>query len=85
MPIRIEVREDGEIEVMRSWINDPMSKFLHFKPAEFGTLTKVILPYLIKREMRRQEKNRFISESEKNARKAYKQLYEEAERHYGKG
>jgi hypothetical protein len=84
MPIRIEVREDGEIEVMRSWVNDPMTKFLRFKPDEFGTLVKVILPYLIKREMRRQERNRFVPEFEKEAKKAYKQLHEEAERHYGK-
>jgi hypothetical protein len=84
MPIRIEVREDGQIEVMRSWVSDPMSRFLHFKPEELNTLVKVILPYLIKREMRRQERNRFVPEFEKEAKKAYKQLSEQAERHYGK-
>jgi hypothetical protein len=66
MPIRIEIQPDGEIEIMRSWISDSTIKFLHFRNLDTAVS---ILRYLIKREIRRVERDRFIPQIEKEAAK----------------
>jgi hypothetical protein len=80
MPIRIEIslaKVGGlEVEIMRSWINDPMTKFLRF---DFDTAVRIVR-YLMHREARRVQANRYVSQSEKETKAALKQLHKEAER-----
>ena len=69
MSIRLEVLESGEIEVMRSWVNDPMTKFLRFDSADTAIR---IVEYLIRREVRRVAAERFVPQVVKEGRQILK-------------
>jgi hypothetical protein len=72
MPIRIEVLEDGSVEIYRSWIIDKMLPPLR---VEGEAEAFRIIRYLLKREMRRVARDRFISYAETERRRLLEKTF----------
>ncbi|MBN2243847.1 MAG: hypothetical protein JW793_14270 [Acidobacteria bacterium] len=71
MTLRVEVRQDCRIEIMRPRGN--RSQFLHFPSLDSAMR---VIRFFIKRDLERAEKERFVPQLHKEAKKAFKQLQE---------
>lgn len=74
MPIRVEILEDGKARIMRSWVNDPLTKWLTLESAEAAIR---ILPYLIRREARRVLQERFVPQLDRDCKRELSKLIKE--------
>lgn len=70
MPIRIEVREDLTIDIMRI-CDGVVSKHLNYKDLESAL---IIIRYLLRRDLAQAEKDRYIPFATREARKAFEEL-----------
>ncbi|MFA5387680.1 MAG: hypothetical protein WC322_04860 [Candidatus Paceibacterota bacterium] len=69
MPVRLEAKPDGTIEVMR--VHEGNTSFLHY-----DSLARAlnVVEYFMKLEVQAAVEGRYIPQLEKDASKAYKQL-----------
>ncbi len=70
MSIRIEVREGGEIKVSRFYIRKERNADNRFPPNRLGEAMWLIRHYLVE-DLQAAEAGRFVSQLEKDAKKAY--------------
>lgn len=69
MTIRIDVISGGKIEVMRPKGN--RSQFLYYNDPDEAL---IVIKYLLKRDIEKEKKERFVPSISKEARKAFQQL-----------
>lgn len=68
---------------MRSYISDPKTRFLHFKPQEIGRACMVV-SYLIQREARRVRDERFVPRVEKEGKKIFSEMERSISGNFGR-
>lgn len=73
MPIRIEGKPDGSVEVMR--IHEGVTSFLNYD-SQARALT--VIEYFLKLEVQAAVAGRYVPQLEKEARKAFKTLEEKS-------
>ncbi len=78
MSIRVEVQPDLQIEIQRPGPSGGPSKFVCCKDLEAALR---IMRFLLKRDLERAQRERFVPQVEREAKKAYKTL--EAQSPYG--
>jgi hypothetical protein len=78
MSIRLEVQLDGSIEIMRSWINDPMTRFLTLDSKDEEKYMRII-GYLVRREIRRVQAERFVPQVVREGRSLLKRKLKQKE------
>lgn len=72
MAFRVEVREDGSIQIMRPTVNGQN----HFTQHDSIEIALLVIKKLLKEDIEEAEKDRFIPQATKEARKAFQIMME---------
>jgi hypothetical protein len=74
MPIRVEVLEDGQIQIFRSWVTDQMTRWLTIR--DEATAFRIVR-YLLRREIRRVRQERFVPQLDRDCKRELSKLIKE--------